>query len=71
MCAKFKSKTHLLNQFFFIFGFCVFWYPYWIFVENFFLLLLLAFFQNFECKCSRDSLKKQKTFFYKRVLKFN
>ncbi len=35
------------------------------------MLLFLAFFLNFECKCTRDGSKKRKTFFSKRVLDFN
>ena len=34
--------------------FCVFWCPIWIFFLTKFLWVILAFFSNFECKCSKN-----------------
>ncbi len=45
------------------------WYPYWILKRNF-VLLLLALFVNFDCKCERNGSKKRKIFFYECVLEF-
>ncbi len=36
-----------------------------------FLLLLLALFVNFDCKCTGNGSKKRKIFFYECVLEFN
>ncbi len=50
--------------------FCVFWYPYWIFVKKIFFALFSTFFRLL-LQMRRKRLKKRKIVFYECVLEFN
>jgi hypothetical protein len=70
-CKKSSTKKWHENNFYWVIfctffngfkltvEFCILWYPYWIF-NNYFVLLILALFDNFKAKIGQNGLKNEK-----------